>query len=274
MLAPTLIMKICASFSITLAFLLVFALPASTDDEETKDGWISLFNGKDLSGWTPKIAGYPAGENALDTFRVEDGILKVSYDKYDKFDNRFGHLYSNVAYSHYLLRMEYLFTGTMMKDAPTWVNLNSGVMLHSQSPLSMRLDQHFPVSMEFQFLADDGTDERSTGNVCTPGTNLEIDGELVTQHIVRSTAPVFPVEKWVKIEAEVRGDEVIVHRVDGKEVLRYQKPQLDPEGRVQENELLLKAGAPKALKFGYIALQAEGQPVWFRNIELKPLAEK
>jgi hypothetical protein len=28
------------------------------------------------------------------------------------------------------------------------------------------------------------------------------------------------------------------------------------------------------LGFGHIALQAEGQPVWFRNIELLPLEPK
>ena len=172
-------------FALSLA-LLVLPWAAFGEDKEGAegDGWITLFNGKDLSGWTPKISGYPSGENPLDTYRVEDGILKVSYDKYEKFDKRYGHLYSNIAYSHYLLRMEYRFIGKMMEDAPHYVNLNSGVMIHSQSPHSMGLDQSFPVSLEFQFLADEGKGARPTGNVRTPGTNLEIDDELVTQHIV------------------------------------------------------------------------------------------
>jgi hypothetical protein len=246
-----------------------FAAPTFADDVESK--WISLFDGKDLSGWTPKITGYPVGENALDTFRVEDGILKVSYDAYDKFDKRYGHLYTNIPYSHYRLRMEYRFTGKMMPDAPHYVNLNSGVMIHSQSPQSMALDQAFPVSLEFQFLADEGKGPRPTGNVCTPGTNLEIDGELVTQHIVKSSAPTFPADEWVQIEIEVRGNEEVIHRVNGEEVLRYQRPQLDPEGRVESAEALLQAGAPLQLNFGYIALQAEGQPVWFRNVQLQSL---
>ncbi len=55
---------------------------------QSKDEWTQLFNGKDLTGWTPKIRGYPAGENFGNTFRVEDGIMKVSYDQYDKFDLR------------------------------------------------------------------------------------------------------------------------------------------------------------------------------------------
>ncbi len=255
-----------------LLFLLVAALASTAGLAEEKP-WISLFNGKDLTGWTPKITGHACGVNALDTFRVEDGILKVSYDKYEKFDKQYGHLYTNIPYSHYKLRMEYRFTGKMMEDAPHFVNLNSGFMIHSQSPQSMKLDKEFPVSLEFQFLAEDGSKKRSTGNLCTPGTNVEIDGEVVTQHIVKSTAPAFAPEKWVKVEIEVRGNEEVIHRVEGKEVLRYQRPQLDPEGRVESAEALIKAGSPKQLSFRYIALQAEGQPVWFRRIELQSLED-
>ena len=235
--------------------------------------WIPLFNGKDLDGWTVKITGHTLGVNAHNTFRVEDGILKVSYDDYEKFNKQYGHLYSNLAYSHYLLRMEYRFTGKMMPDAPHYVNLNSGVMIHSQSPQSMGIDQAFPVSLEFQFLADEDKGKRPTGNVCTPGTNLEMHGKLVTDHIVQSSAPTFPANEWVRIEIEVRGHEEVIHRVNGKEVLRYQGPQLDPMGRVESSAALIQAGAPMTLSFGHIALQAEGQPVWFRNIALKPLDE-
>ena len=235
--------------------------------------WVKLFNGKDLSGWTPKVSGHATGDNPFNTFAVEDGIIKVSYDGYEKFDQQYGHLFTNIPYSRYLLRMEYRFTGKMMADAPGYVNLNSGVMIHSQSPQSMGLKQGFPVSLEFQFLADEGKGKRPTGNVCTPGTNLEIDGKLVTQHIVESSAPTFPADEWVKIEIEVRGNDEVIHRVNGKEVLRYQKPQLDPKGDVISADALIEAGAPMQLDFGYIALQAEGQPVWFRNIELKSLEE-
>jgi hypothetical protein len=235
--------------------------------------WIKLFNGTDLTGWTPKFSGHPLGENPFNTFRVEQGILKVSYDGYDKFNNQYGHLFTHIAYSRYILRMEYRFEGKMIADAPSYVNLNSGVMIHSQSPQSMAMNQEFPVSMEFQFLADEGKGPRPTGNVCTPGTNLEMDGKLVTQHIVESSAPNFPADEWVTIEVEVHGSDEVIHRVNGREVLRYQKPQLDPEGRVISAAGLIQVGAPRILGFGHIALQAEGQGVWFHNIELMSLEE-
>ena len=263
----------CARYLIPCLLLLA---PTATSGEELSTArspseWISLFNGKDLSGWTVKITGHPLGKNFADTFRVEEGILKVSYDDYKQFDKQYGHLYTNIPYAKYRLRMEYRFTGKMMPDAPKYVNLNSGLMIHSQSPQSLELDQHFPVSLEFQFLADEGNGKRATGNVCTPGTNLEIDGKLITQHIVKSSAPTFPAHEWVAIEIEVQGNEYVIHRVNGQEVLRYERPQIDPAGRVESADKLLQAGALTQLSFGFIALQAEGQPVWFRNIELQPL---
>ena len=263
----------CARYLMPCLLLLT---PTATSGEELSTArspseWISLFNGKDLSGWTVKITGHPLGKNFADTFRVEEGILKVSYNDYKQFDKQYGHLYTNIPYAKYRLRMEYRFTGKMMPDAPKYVNLNSGLMIHSQSPQSLELDQHFPVSLEFQFLADEGNGKRATGNVCTPGTNLEIDGKLITQHIVKSSAPTFPAHEWVAIEIEVQGNEYVIHRVNGQEVLRYERPQIDPAGRVESADKLLQAGALTQLSFGFIALQAEGQPVWFRNIELQPL---
>ena len=236
--------------------------------------WIPLFNGTNLDGWTIKIAKRPLGENYADTFRVEDGILKVSYDKYPKFDAQYGHLFTNLAYSHYILRMEYRFTGVKVPDAPGYTNLNSGVMIHAQPPQSMRFDQGFPSSLEMQFLADEGKGPRSTANLCTPGTNVEYQGKFTRQHILTSNAPTFPAEEWVRAEVEVHGNEEIIHRVNGVEVLRYQRPQLDPQNDNAPATDLLQAGSPLMLSYGHIALQAEGQPVWFRKIELKSLEKR
>jgi hypothetical protein len=235
------------------------------------DEWHSLFNGKDLSGWTVKINKHPLGENYADTFRVEDGILKVSYDRYGKFDMRFGHLYTNQPYAHYILRLEYKITGAAIADSPPWAKLNSGVMVHSQSPLSVRLDQGFPVSMEFQFLAAGTTAGKQTGNAVSPGTNLEMKGTLVTDHIIDSSSTLFPVDEWITAEIEVRGNDEIVQRINGVEVIRYQHPQLDPTD--PDAQALLAAGAPLQLSFGHIALQAESQPIWFRNIRIKQLGK-
>lgn len=232
------------------------------------DGWISLFNGKNLDGWTPKITGYELGENYGDTFRVEDGVMKMSYDKYDKFGGRFGHIFYKDKFSHYILRVEYRFVGEQAVDGPGWAYRNSGAMLHCQSPESMGKGQNFPVCIEGQLLGGDGTHERSTGNLCTPGTHVVMDGKLITQHCVSSSSKTYHGDQWVTAEFEVHGNSLIKHIINGEVVLEYEQPQLD------ENDAdAKKLGGDKMLSEGYISLQAESHPVEFRKVEILLLEE-
>lgn len=260
-------------FLLTLLLLATFLICRCFADSSSlstnEGGWIDLFNGQDLDDWTVKFAGSPAGENLHNIYRVEDGILKVSYDGYDKFDMRFGHIFHKTEYSHYILRVEYLFLGKGLADAPHWTNFNSGVMLHAQSPQSMRLEQGFPVSIEAQFLAEKATAGTQTGNIVTPGTHVEIDGKLNKEHIIDSSSRLYPLGEWVRFEAEVHGSKEIIYRVNGEEVNRLQHPQLDDSDR--DAQKMLTQGADKFLGSGYIALQAEAQPVWFRNIKVRAL---
>jgi hypothetical protein len=255
---------------VTGLLILVLASSLGFADTSPETGWIPLFNGKDLDGWTVKVAKHPLGVNYADTFRVENGVIKVAYDKYGKFDQQFAHLYSNLPYSHYILRLEYRFTGTPVPDAPPWAGRNSGVMIHSQSPLTMTVPQLWPASMEVQFLCTGTQAGRQTGNVCTPGTLLEINGKVTTDHIIEaSNSGLSPMDEWVPVEVEVHGNDEVIHRINGVEVLRYRHPQLDPNDA--DAKRLLALGAPLQLSSGHIALQAESQPVWFRNIRLKLL---
>ena len=125
--------------------VLLSSHPTAAQEPKNEAGeWRPLFNGKDLEGWTPKIKGFELGDNHADTFRVEDGVLKVSYDKYEQFDNKFGHLFYKEKFSHYRLRVEYRFVGTQCKGGPGWAVRNSGVMFHCQDPKSMRRTRTSP----------------------------------------------------------------------------------------------------------------------------------
>jgi hypothetical protein len=241
----------------------VGALPAASQD----DGWVSLFNGRDLTGWTPKIKGHPLGENYADTFRVEGGVLKVAYDKYPEFGGKFGHLFHKDKFGHYRLRVEYRFVGDQAKGGPGWAVRNSGVMLHCQAPESMRQDQDFPVSIEAQFLGGNGTDKRPTLNVCTPGTNIVMGGKLILQHCNNSRSQTYHGDQWVTAEMEVNGAGTVKHFVNGELVLEYEKAQID--GRDKD---ALKLGPDgKLIEGGYIALQAESHPIEFRKVEVRIL---
>lgn len=239
-------------------------LRAAADED-----WIPLFNGKNLEGWTPKITGFDLGDNHLDTYRVENGLLRVVYDRYEKFDGKFGHLFYKDKFSHYRIRVEYRFVGQQTPGGPGWAFRNSGVMLHCQAPESMAKKQDFPVSIEVQLLGGDGTNKRSTANLCTPGTHVVMNGKLHTQHCTDSTSKTYHGDQWVTVEIEVQGHSRIRHVIEGQTVIEYTEPQLD-DGDADAKRLLA-AGAPKLLGEGWISLQAESHPVEFRKVELLPL---
>ena len=252
------------------------AEPAAEDPD-----WIQLFNGRDLTGWTPKIRGHELGVNYANTFRVEDGVLKVDYDGYVPADfktmdgkqdlfEKFGHLFYKDSFSHYLLRVEYRFTGEQVRNGPGWAFRNNGLMLHGQDPKSMALNQKFPASIEVQLLGGNGKDPRSTLNLCTPGTHVVKDGKLFKPHCTNSSSDTYHGDQWVTVEVEVRGNQVIRHKIDGKIVLEYNQPQLDPNDGTAK-PLIAARNGNVMLDSGTISLQSESHPTEFRKIELKKL---
>jgi hypothetical protein len=252
------------------AFTLVATIPASADEPNRPAEWVPLFNGKNLDGWTPKIKGYELGDNHANTFRVEDGILKVSYDKYTEFEGKFGHLFYKDKFSHYRLRVEYRFVGEQCKGGPGWATRNSGVMFHCQDPKTMRLDQDFPVSIEAQLLGGLGKGNRPTNNMCSPGTHIVLAGKLYTTHCLTSKSKTYNGDGWVTAEIEVNGSGTVKHFVEGELVLEYEKPQLD-EKDADAAKLIKQRDGKVLLEEGYIALQAESHPCEFRKVEVKRL---
>src|SRR5262249_21639535 len=261
------LLRACPSLLVLLA---AAGLGARGDDPPLHDGWVALFNGKDLSGWTPKIKGYDLGENFGNTFRVENGVLKVSYDRYSKFDGKFGHLFYKSPFSHYKLRFEYRFVGEQCPGGPSWAFRNSGAMIHGQPPETMRKDQDFPVSIEVQLLGGSGRGDRPTGNVCTPGTNIVMKDQLITEHCTNSKSKTYQGDEWISVLVEVHGNGFIKHVIDGETVIEYEKAQLDETDA--DARKLIKNGE-KMLSGGTISLQSESHPIEFRKVELLPLAE-
>ena len=250
------------------ATLLLLALPALvTAADPDQQEWLALFNGKDLGGWVPKITGYDAGVNFADTFRVENGVLRVVYDGYQTFGGRFGHLFYAQAFSHYVIAVEYRFVAEQTKDGPDWAFRNSGVMIHGQPVQTMTKQQDFPISIEAQLLGGRGDGSaRSTANLCTPGTHVVMNGKLETRHCVSSSSMTFDGDQWVRVELEVHGGGTIVHRVNGETVLRYEQPQVGG-GNLAAYDPAVKRDGDR-LTSGSISLQSESHPVEFRKVEL------
>jgi hypothetical protein len=252
--------------AIILAALLVPVCATAGDPD--KEEWIPLFNGKNLDGWVPKVTGFEVGDNHADTFRVEDGVMKMSYDEYEgDFDGRFGHLFTEKLYSYYRVRVEYRFVGEQAPGGPGWAFRNSGIMVHGQPVETMQKDQDFPISIEVQLLG--GEQDRTTGNLCTPGTNVVMGGKLVTDHCVRATSKLFTGDQWVTAEAIVHGAASVRHVINGEEVLSYEMSQMGGGNVANHDTSVWKDG--QLIEEGSISLQAESHPVEFRKVELLPL---
>jgi len=252
-----------------LLMLLVFLVLNAFSQQDPGDTvWTPLFNGKDLANWDIKISGHTLNENYMNIFSVKDGILRVSYDRLDSFRGEFGHLFTRQEFSHYKLRVEYRFTGDQCPGGPVWGLRNSGAMLHSQSAESMEFDQDFPVSVEAQFLGGLGEGDRTTANVCTPGTDIDFNGQPVEGHCTRSTSGTYNGDQWVMVEMIVLGDCIAHHIVNGDTVLTYTRMRIGPD--MKPAGFSIPDGTP--LKKGHIALQAESHNVEFRRVELLDLS--
>jgi hypothetical protein len=255
--------------ALLLAAALLLALaPAAVAQAGARPGdWVQLFNGRDLDGWIVKTHHHEVGEDTLRTFRVEDGIIKVRYDRYGDFNDQFSHLFYHEPFSYYLLAVEYRFASPHAPGAPSYTELNSGVMIHSQDPRTILKEQDWPISVEVQLLAGlpDGK-PRPTGNMCSPGTDVVYNGRVDPRHCINSSSKTYRPGDWVRVEALVLGDSVVKHIVDGDTVLVYTKPQMGGGVATGYDPALWHPGQP--LKSGYVALQSEGQPVEFRKVEL------
>jgi len=254
-------------FALALSFISI--INSDAQKKVTKAGWIKMFNGKDLNGWVIKIKDHPLGDNYNNTFRVENGTMKVSYDKYDDFKEQYGHIFYKKKFSAYLLVVEYRFTGDQVKGGPDWAYRNSGAMLQGQDPKTMDLHQDFPISLEEQMLGGNGRDERPTANLCTPGTNVILNHKFFTPHCTNSSSQTFHGDQWVHVEALVLSDSIIKHIVNTDTVLVYEKPSYDGKDPWVKKEGF-KDG--EYIKAGYISLQSESHPVEFRKVEIFDLA--
>lgn len=242
--------------------------------------WVQLFNGKDLKNWDIKIAGLPLNDNYKNTFRVENGILRIAYDQYKTFDGKYGHMYYNKPFSYYRVRFTYRFVGNQTPGGDTWNVRNSGVMVHSQSVASCSIGQTFPVSLEIQLLGGLGKGPRHTGNLCTPGTQVYMHGKLNPEHCIDSDSKTYDGDQWVTAEAIVLGDSIVHHIVEGDTVLTYERPEVgggfvsegtDWKAAHIDNADYWISRANTPLGEGYIALQAESHAIDFKKVEVLEL---
>ena len=242
--------------------------PRASFASAPKSDWIQMFNGHDLTGWDVKFAKHELNDNYNDTFRVEDGLLRVRYDKYKSWGGEWGHIFYKQPFSYYLVAAEYRFIDNQVVGAPAsiaWAIRNNGIML-GQSAETMGLNQDYPISLEVQLLGGLGKGPRPTANLCTPGTNVHFGEKLITAHCTNSRSKTYDGDQWVRVEALVLGDSMIKHIANGDTVFEYRKPEMGGGSANNTKPGMLVAGKP--LTQYWISLQAESAPTDFRKVEV------
>ena len=258
-------MKYLRLLLICLPFLLQSYNTKTNLNDTNKGKWVSLFNGKNLKNWKPKIVGHPLGENFGNTFRVENKILSTRYNQYDSFNNRFGSLFYDKKFTNYRLKVEYRFVGNLTPGAPVWGFRDGGIQYHCQPSATMGLSQQFPVCLEYNILGGKETGERPTGEICASGMYVEMNGKRNTSYCTPPRVKrTFKGDQWVTAEIEVR-DGRVTHYVNGEEVLQFDNPRFDSTHAEGKKFII---GEKDMVRDGYISLQSNSHPMDFRKIEI------
>ena len=169
--------------------------------------------------------------------------------------------------------MDYRFYGNHVNlfknEDEAWNYKNSGVMLHSEDPSKMLLNQGFPVSIEAQFLGGSGVKERPTLNMCSPGTEVVINESQAMEHCISSNSKTYHNEDWISVEFVVYSDSIVHHIINKDTVMSYSNIKIG--GEYLSDNFTDKVGEP--LKEGFISLQSEGHPIEFKNIRIKEFSD-
>ena len=253
-------------FTALSAIIILFACSTSKNKNNSADNrWVSLFNGKNLDGWKPKIAGFKYGENFGNTFRVENGILSTRYDAYGNFAERFGAIYYQKKFTNFRLKVEYRFTGELTPGAPEWGFRDGGINYLGQDPESIDINQKFPICLEYNLLGGNGKDERPTGDICAAGMFIQVDGKRNTLFCTPPTVKkTIHGDSWVTAEIDVNNGK-IGHYVNGEKILEFSDPEFDPANDIAKKFI---TNGDARVKDGFISLQSNSHPMDFRKIEI------
>lgn len=228
----------------TLSALAGLMLSAATFAADEKDGWISLFNGKDLSGWK-------SNEEAPGVFTVENGELKVSGGR--------AHLFyvgpnGEAKFRSFELKMK-------VKTTP---GSNSGVYIHTKYQ-----DKGWPDAGYECQVNSTHTDPKKTGSLYGVINILALlEGQKEPEGGKHIKVPLAPSkdDEWFDYDIKVEGKHITL-KVNGEVTVDF----IEPEGWDPAKELKNMPG--RKLAEGTIAIQGHDpkSTTFYKDIYLKPM---
>jgi hypothetical protein len=225
--------RITVTAALVLA-LVALCVPRPAPAGEKNDGWIKLFNGKDLSGWSVFLDPKKKDADPAKVFAVHNGIIVCE-------GTPFGYLITDKEYENYILKVQWRWGEKVHGKIR-----NSGVFVHVVGP-----NKIWPKAVEAQLMADHAGDFWLVDNF-----KLKVDPSRqdpkVDRHFLRTKDHVEKeIGQWNQYEITCKGDTI----------------------RLVINGQLVNEGTDAELTRGKILLQSEGAQIDFKDVLLKPLAK-
>jgi hypothetical protein len=197
-----------------------------------KDGFLTLFNGRDLSGWQPAV-----------NWAVEDGVITLK-NRTDRQEHNDNYLWTERQYGDFVLDLEFkVAQGT-----------NSGVFLHTSNPKD-------PVQTGIEIQVASSAPGRPLGKGSIGGI----------YDLVAPTANPLKPDDWNRYTITCQGSKISVvlngQPVSEANLDQWTEAKKSPDGTANKFDKPLREFA----RTGYLGLQDHGTPVWYRNIRIKPL---
>jgi hypothetical protein len=218
--------------TMTAALMATLALAANAQDRKVEEGFTSLFNGKDLTGWIYGKRGN--GENKSGVgYQVADGAIYCTVK-----DG--GNFYTEKEYGDFTLRFEFKLTE----------NANNGIGI--RAPLEG--DSAY-VGMEIQVLDDSGSQYKNL-------RPEQYHGSIYDCFACKRGSQK-PVGEWNTEEITAKGRQVTV-TLNGTVIVDANLDDIKDEAKLKKHPGL-------ANKKGHIGFLGHGARVEFRNLRVKEL---
>jgi 3-keto-disaccharide hydrolase len=240
---------------------------AASGEKPDSEGWVPLFNGKNLDGWYSYLESSGKNKDPNGVFKIENGMIHILDVPMSDGKSDNGYLATTQEFSNVRIHVEYKWGTKRASEGKR----NSGLLYLAVGP-----DRIYPTSLECQI------EETDVGDLWI------VNGASVTAFFIAPSFPMYDDDRqagtrvrgapgdslrvlksgdfenrdgWNSVDVILQGDQS-THLVNGR-IVNHARDIQQPDPANPSRMIPLRSGR--------ILLEAEGSEIWFRNVRVKPL---